>query len=241
LNESGRIDLRYEQSEPQIALLQYRFQAYIESGSTGGNSTLFRIGNGATLNSISNTAISLGMEADGNFRYEYNDGTGGRIGSNYLVGLDTVFEVSLVFNATADESEYNGPEGLKSLAAGHYDLYIDNVLIAGDLPALSPYSGTGVTRMWFLSGTGSVAIAPTIHLDNIIIYSDGDVAVPPGGVDTFWGQTVVDGYIDSGTWLGWLNIEKAPWIYSLTLDKWIYCPQGPDADISLGAWAYFLR
>ena len=241
LNTSGRVDLRHETAEPEIALIQYRFQAYIESGSTGNNSVLLRLGNGSALSSVANAAISVELRHDGILRFEFNDGAGGRTGMNHPVGLDTPFEVSLVVNATGTAAAYAGPGGSRELAPAHYDIYVDDEPAGVDLPLLGAYAGTGITRMWFMSGTSSASIAPTVHLDNIILYTDGDVAVPPGGVDTFWGRTVVAGYIDSGSWLGWLYVDAAPWIYSVVLDKWIYCPQGPDADITLGAWAYFLR
>ena len=47
--------------------------------------------------------------------------------------------------------------------------------------------------------------------------------------------------VDTGNFLGWINASQAPWIYSDSMNKWIYCPTPADADPSNGAWCYFLK
>ncbi|HKJ91189.1 MAG TPA: hypothetical protein VJ960_08665, partial [Oceanipulchritudo sp.] len=47
---------------------------------------------------------------------------------------------------------------------------------------------------------------------------------------------VTDGYVNTGGWLGWLFIDQAPWIQSLSLNKWIYAPEG--SITHRGSWIY---
>ena len=55
---------------------------------------------------------------------------------------------------------------------------------------------------------------------------------------TEWaGYPIVDGYVDTGAFLGWLNISADPWIWSLSLNKYIYLPEEFVAEA--GAWSYF--
>ncbi len=56
-----------------------------------------------------------------------------------------------------------------------------------------------------------------------------------------YGYPVANGIIDTGVFIGRLNVELAPWVYSLNLERWAYLP-GPGDDLSTrhGAWIYFL-
>ena len=54
----------------------------------------------------------------------------------------------------------------------------------------------------------------------------------------FWANYPVspDNLVDTGVWIGWLNVEFAPWIYSYSLGKYVYLPEslvGLD-----GSWMY---
>jgi hypothetical protein len=43
--------------------------------------------------------------------------------------------------------------------------------------------------------------------------------------ETTWsGWPVIDGYVDTDGWMGWLYVVNDPWVWSLLLDKWIYSP-----------------
>ncbi|MCD8481189.1 MAG: hypothetical protein LR015_00020 [Verrucomicrobia bacterium] len=60
-----------------------------------------------------------------------------------------------------------------------------------------------------------------------------------GGGDNSWaGFPIVDGWVDTGDWLGWLYVEYAPWIYSQILNNFLYIPEEPSAH---GVWAYALK
>lgn len=55
---------------------------------------------------------------------------------------------------------------------------------------------------------------------------------------TWAGYPIVDGWVDTGDWLGWLYVDFDPWIYSHTLKNFMFFPDEPDAN---GAWMYVLR
>jgi len=49
----------------------------------------------------------------------------------------------------------------------------------------------------------------------------------------------LDGDVDTGNWLGWLNINPASYLWSYSLNGWIYMEE-PAAE-AVGAWAYFYK
>jgi beta-glucanase (GH16 family) len=52
-----------------------------------------------------------------------------------------------------------------------------------------------------------------------------------------WGPWEINaGYVDTSPWMGWLWVEKDPWIWSFSLNHWLYCP-GENVTGS-GAWVY---
>jgi len=52
-------------------------------------------------------------------------------------------------------------------------------------------------------------------------------------------QTDENGDVDTGDWLGWINIQKRPWIYAYSLDSWIWINEANIND--QGAWAYIRK
>lgn len=57
------------------------------------------------------------------------------------------------------------------------------------------------------------------------------------GAEPFWDDFVVDagGWVETGDWLGRLNVADAPWIWSESLESWLFARSfGPGA-----AWIYF--
>ncbi|MEX0331848.1 MAG: endo-1,4-beta-xylanase [Puniceicoccaceae bacterium] len=56
-----------------------------------------------------------------------------------------------------------------------------------------------------------------------------------------WGKfPIVNGsYADTGDWLGWVIVDAAPWIWSLSLGAWLYIPEST-AFAGLG-WVYIPR
>ena len=52
------------------------------------------------------------------------------------------------------------------------------------------------------------------------------------------GFPIIDDWVDTGHWLGWLYIAHEPWVYSLDFAKFIYMPVEGDGS---GAWTFILR
>lgn len=56
----------------------------------------------------------------------------------------------------------------------------------------------------------------------------------------FWaGFPVMNGGVDTGNWLGWLHVEREPWIWSLLLQNWLYFPPGYASE--QGTWVFVPR
>jgi len=58
---------------------------------------------------------------------------------------------------------------------------------------------------------------------------------------TFWASFPVlnDGDVNTGTWLGYINILSGDWVWSYSLSGWIYLPESNYGES--GGWAYILR
>lgn len=86
--------------------------------------------------------------------------------------------------------------------------------------------------------------APT-YLDNFYLDTTGiNLTQPPvsgGPVNAQWnGYEVLDGgWVNTNTWIGWVNVADDPWIISTSLDGWIYLPEGQDT--ASGAWMYVFK
>lgn len=76
------------------------------------------------------------------------------------------------------------------------------------------------------------------YLDNVQIdYSGENLTIPPPPGDTWAGYPVYDEvWADTGDFLGWLNIQYDPWIWSPLLHGWMYLPESYVT--SGGAWTY---
>ena len=74
----------------------------------------------------------------------------------------------------------------------------------------------------------------TIYFENIEAYIEGSGNVwgPGWPVDDL-------GWVDTGTWMGYLNTLADPWIWSASLNNWLYLPG--DSVSTGGSWAYVLR
>jgi hypothetical protein len=56
---------------------------------------------------------------------------------------------------------------------------------------------------------------------------------------TWAGWPMTGNAVDTGEFLGWLDVSYAPWIWSYNLDGWIYLPEGNVDDN--GAWMFMPR
>jgi hypothetical protein len=60
------------------------------------------------------------------------------------------------------------------------------------------------------------------------------------GMD-FWAPFPIraEGNVDTGPWLGYINVLADDWVWSYTLAGWLYLPANTVTDS--GAWTYILR
>jgi hypothetical protein len=83
--------------------------------------------------------------------------------------------------------------------------------------------------------------------DDVDLATDSghDYRIEPAAIETLdelWAgyRIVDDAWIDTGNLLGWLLIQDAPWVWSLTLESWFYLPE-ENLLRSDGFWTYLLR
>lgn len=79
----------------------------------------------------------------------------------------------------------------------------------------------------------------TVRYDNIMIADSWEDVVPEPG--NLWAGYTIDanGDVDTGDWLGWLNVNNDPWIYSYALENWLYLPEDNATDS--GGWVYAVK
>lgn len=79
-------------------------------------------------------------------------------------------------------------------------------------------------------------------IDNIQIDYTGvnaEVGANPfAGPGPFADYDVMDGYIDTGDWMGVIEVSSYPWIYSFDLASWLYVGSENGTD---GIWSYVAR
>ncbi|NDV61008.1 hypothetical protein G0Q06_00940 [Puniceicoccales bacterium CK1056] len=65
-----------------------------------------------------------------------------------------------------------------------------------------------------------------------------EISVIPGQVSTWFGYDIVDGAVDTGGWIGPVDVVNDPWVFSWNLDGWMYAPAQPSDN---GAWFFIAR
>jgi hypothetical protein len=83
-----------------------------------------------------------------------------------------------------------------------------------------------------------------VNVDGIDLTSPAATVEPTKGPGVFGNYDVVLGgdnqaWVDTGTWMGWVNVENHPLIYVLDLNLWAYAA-GDDKD-AIGAWIYTFK
>jgi hypothetical protein len=96
--------------------------------------------------------------------------------------------------------------------------------------AANPVDFTDVqAAQFFVVGNTSTGVQD-VWLDDLVATSD---------VTWGYGWSVGElGWVDTGNWMGWLNTAEDPWIWSISLECWIYFPHGSLSDY--GSWFYSL-
>ena len=108
--------------------------------------------------------------------------------------------------------------------------------LEGDLP-----SGD-ITGIGFYFYLPPVSPHESIRIDEFEIFAEPSEG---GGSDDSWaGYTIVkqgeQDWVDTTGWVGWLDVTASPWIYSLSLDGWVFVEESAAA-ADAGAWMYVLK
>lgn len=78
--------------------------------------------------------------------------------------------------------------------------------------------------------------------DDLYVAPGEVLSTPPGENFGTWGPYPVanaQGDVNTGDFLGWLNVISGPYVYNYSLSGWLYLPE--DQVTETGAWAYFYR
>lgn len=68
------------------------------------------------------------------------------------------------------------------------------------------------------------------------VLSNHQIAVE-GGEEIYLGYPIVDGWINTGSWLGLVYVEYAPWMWSDSLQSWVFLHESSTS--AVGGWIYF--
>jgi len=97
----------------------------------------------------------------------------------------------------------------------------------------APRLDAGQVGFRISSAAANDASADILKLDNFAIMAEGstelwaDFEVGPGTS------------VDTGDFMGWIDIAQKPWIWSYSLESWIYMPEGNVT--SIGSWGYVAK
>lgn len=120
----------------------------------------------------------------------------------------------------------------------------------GQLTAASLHSALGETAVLRSSipltatrlsdGTPVPVSSPGSQLYRLETSAGETILLAPAPSASAWSVWPRDaaGNVDTGDFLGWINVRQAPWVWSFSLDGWLFLPEG--AVHQAGAWAYVL-
>lgn len=103
---------------------------------------------------------------------------------------------------------------------------------------------TGGSQTWQTLSLGEVYLPQGLHTLRLEMEQGGFQLARlelAADLPTHWGQWEIpgNGFVNTGDWLGLLNVHSAPWIYS-PAQGWLYFPLEPEAGES-GSWVYVPR
>jgi hypothetical protein len=86
-----------------------------------------------------------------------------------------------------------------------------------------------------LSDLSAMAIGPE---SRVVVGATGIYFYPAGNQQSeVWGGfSVVDGFVNTADWIGWLDVQTAPWVFSYSLEKYLFVTE-PNPD-SMGGWIF---
>lgn len=128
------------------------------------------------------------------------------------------------------------------LSAGAGTLVIDGSRYRGDSatltlvdakftnPSSSPFGSVQIT------GFGSAYAAEIVYTNTTL-----DLVITATGESPTWATwSLVDSeFVDTEGWMGWLKVVDSPWVYSYSLNRYLYLPESNVG--ASGGWMYILK
>lgn len=97
----------------------------------------------------------------------------------------------------------------------------------------------------FVIGRGQVSVdgVPITDKSKFVITDEGDLSTtlryPLFGKWALWPLHDTGGDVDTINWLGWLNVATADWVWSYSLERYLFIR--PALILGVGGWVYFPR
>lgn len=103
------------------------------------------------------------------------------------------------------------------------------------------------TKTYTFTGVNGNEVVSLFHVTNSAGMVEGDAwaisnaSAEFTGTNTTWANYPVteDSIVDTGDWMGFLNVANDPWAYSFSLDQWLYIRQSSVTEN--GSWVYVLN
>lgn len=95
-------------------------------------------------------------------------------------------------------------------------------------------SGTQSVNFQY-DGSSAVVIAFGGYNTDYLVDNVSIVKAIPGAA-TWGGYEITEDYVDTGSFMGWLGIADDPWVWSVSIGRFIYMPEAYVSET--GAWTY---
>jgi hypothetical protein len=175
-------------------------------------------------------------------------GGGSQFGGAFDTSLDisSKTHIQLWVNTTSDASGsislYSGPTPGSEVSAAGFELGGNEwTLVTVPLTDFQKTDGGAAPVDFSDVQAAQFFIVNTTSEGLQDLWLDDMVATNAEGGGNTWGlDWPVDeaGWVDTGNWLGFLNVGVDPWNWSASLNNWLYLPG--DSVTQSGAWAYIL-
>jgi hypothetical protein len=186
----------------------------------------------------------------GNMRGEIN-GFQGKISLDVEGGGTALKNVAVDYGPVFDVAEYTGAISMQVAFTWDFKNGTLSYTVSGDGVGYtgegsSAFSDTktvaadlsGITNVKQMRVRGNVVAAGEyIDLDTVTIETFANAPEPSEWAGYPIEQDGVS--VNTGTWLGWLDIRNDPWIYSYSLDNWLYIDASSVGEA--GSWVYALK
>jgi hypothetical protein len=162
-------------------------------------------------------------------------GEGEEVVTLHTYGEDILVRFDFVFNQSGEDVTYRD----NVLNTGKVDIYANNVLVASNLETGADEPEDEIERILLRTGyPEGGTVAQEMWIDN---WQTAAVPPDPGGGPETWAGFIVNGDGDAltGDWLGWVNVDFKPLIFSYSLNQWMYIEESAVSDS--GSWVYIFN